>query len=140
MAFKQLTGHKSLISLDIGNMENTSKNKIGEKAVPKLVEFLQKSKIIQFLNLRSTVLGDPGLTMLSDGLKNNKTIFNLNVAKNDLTVNGIEAFAKVLVTTQIQELDISFNPLGNVGITELATIFTRQHSGKVHGYFMPRCL
>ena len=40
MAFKQLTGHKSLISLDIGNMENTSKNKIGEKAVPKLVEFL----------------------------------------------------------------------------------------------------
>ena len=127
MAFKNMIGHNSIISLNVGNEGNTQKNKIGEQAVPRIVEFLQKSSILQFLNLRSTVLGDQGITLLSEGLKDSKTLFYLNVAKNDLTACGMEALAKVLVSTEIVELDVSFNPLGNAGITELTGALTDKY-------------
>ena len=65
--------------------------------------------------------------MLSEGLRDSKTLFYLNVAKNDLTASGMEAFAKVLVTTEIIELDVSFNPLGNAGITELTGALTDRY-------------
>ena len=58
--------------------------------------------------------------MLSEGLKNNKSIYSLNISKNDITVSGIEAFTQIIQNTWIQELDLSFNPIGNAGITELA--------------------
>ena len=38
--FKNLIGHNSVMSLNMGNEENTSKNKIGLKALPKLVEMI----------------------------------------------------------------------------------------------------
>ena len=63
-AFKSLTSNFSLISLRIGNVENVSKNKVGVKAVPKLIKLIQTSQILSFLDLRSTNLTDPGLIIL----------------------------------------------------------------------------
>ena len=51
----------------------------------------------------------------------------------------MEAFSRIMITTQIVELDVSFNPLGNVGITELATIFTRVDTSN-KGFNSPRTL
>ena len=62
--FKALANNMSLISLHIGNVENVSKNRVGEKAVPKLNKFLQASQIMSFLDLRSTNLTDSGLILL----------------------------------------------------------------------------
>ena len=56
--FKSLYGNNALISLKIGNVENIQKNKIGMKAVPKLVELLQMSAVLSFLDVRSTVISD----------------------------------------------------------------------------------
>ena len=58
--------------------------------------------------------------MLSEGLRDNISLFYLNIAKNEITENGIEALSQVLASTQLEELDVSCNDLGNVGIAELA--------------------
>ena len=54
--------------------------------------------------------------MLAEGLIDNISLFNLNLSRNDITVSGLEALAQVLPTTLLEELDLSVNPLGNVGI------------------------
>mmetsp|Transcript_24080 Transcript_24080/g.32290 ORF Transcript_24080/g.32290 Transcript_24080/m.32290 type:complete len:279 (+) Transcript_24080:141-977(+) len=104
----------------MGNAENVNKNRLSVLAVPKLNELLQKSKIMQFLDLRSTNLTDAGLAMLVEGLPFCSTLFNLNIAKNDITSSGMEKFAPILHRTAISELDISLNPLGNNGVRCLA--------------------
>ena len=58
--------------------------------------------------------------MVSEALRGNKTIYFLNIAKNDITCYGMEKFAPVLHTTAIMELDLSLNPLGNNGVKVLA--------------------
>ena len=83
--FKALTNNVSLVQLKIGNTENVSKNRINIKAVKKLNTFLKTSKTLCFLDLRSMNLTDSGLSMLCDGLTDNKTLFNLNLSKNDIT-------------------------------------------------------
>ena len=40
----------------------------------------------------------------------------LNLAKNELTHSGMERFAPILAKTDISELDLSLNPLGNSGV------------------------
>ena len=72
------------------------------------------------MDLRSTNLTDKGIKLLCLGLKDNRTILELNLSKNDITAAGIEHFAFVLWKTGIQELDISLNPLGNAGVKYLA--------------------
>lgn len=84
--------------------------------MPKLNKLLDVSQILQFLDLRSTNLTDAGLTLLCEGLILCPTLFNLNLAKNDITVSGIEVFAPILYRTGITELDLSLNPLGNNGV------------------------
>ena len=104
----------------IGNHENVSKNKVGVKAVPKLNGLLRTSQVISFLDLRSTNLTDAGLVVLCQGLVDNKSLFNLNLSKNDITCTGIESLAPIIFKTAITELDLSLNPLGNNGIKCLA--------------------
>ena len=97
--FKNLTGNNSIISLNLGNIENINKNKVGLKAIPSLNEYLKASTVLTFLNLRSTLLTDQGLALLCEGLKDNKTLLVLNIAKNDITADGMEPFAETLPTT-----------------------------------------
>ena len=88
--------------------------------MPKLNKFLQTTKILSMLDLRSTNLMDAGVILLCDGLLACKTLFHLNLAKNDITQSGIEKFAPILPQTSISELDMSLNPLGNGGVRILA--------------------
>lgn len=60
------------------------------------------------------------MVALCDGLIGNKTLFCLNLSKNDITSSGLETFAPMLHTTAIRELDMSLNPLGNTGIRIIA--------------------
>lgn len=119
-------GNVSVISLRLGNMENDSKNKIGAKAVPKLNMFIKSSQVLSFLDLRSTNLMDEGLALLSDGLVGNRTLFHLNLSKNDITQSGIEKFAPILYKTSLTELDLSLNPLGSNGVRILSENFSHR--------------
>ena len=75
--------------------------------------------------------------MLAEGLIDNISLFNLNLSRNDITVSGIEALAQVLPTTLLEELDLSVNPLGNVGIAQLANSLNTTRKNKQGGFL--RC-
>ena len=75
--------------------------------------------------------------MLAEGLINNISLFNLNLSRNDITVSGLEALAQVLPTTLLEELDLSGNPLGNMGIAQLASSLITTQKNKHGGFF--RC-
>lgn len=42
------------------------------------------------------------------------------MAKNDITAHGAVYLKQALKTTQMQELDLSGNPIGTIGVKELA--------------------
>lgn len=88
--------------------------------MPKLNKFIRTSQVLSFLDLRSTNLTDAGLSLLSDGMKGNRTIEILSLSKNDITSSGIEKFSPILCRTAIRDLDLSLNPLGNNGVRNLA--------------------
>lgn len=88
--------------------------------MPKLNAFIRSSQVLSFLDIRSTNLTDAGLVALCDGLVGNRTLFCLNLSKNDITSSGLETFAPMLHTTAIKDLDLSLNPLGNSGIRILS--------------------
>ena len=63
--------------------------------------------------------------MLCEGLKDNQLLLYLNIAKNDITVDGFESFTEILPTTKIEDLDLHQNPLGNAGMTLLGQAISR---------------
>lgn len=118
--FKALLYNPSLISLALGSVDNISKNKIGPKGVKHLVNLLQNSKQLEFLDIRGSLLTDSGLISLCEGLKGNTYIHYLNISKNEITAYGAQKLSETLKKMQLIDLDISCNPLGTSGIKEIA--------------------
>ena len=60
------------------------------------------------------------------------------MSKNDITQTGIEHFGEILFTTNITELDLSLNPLGNNGIRSVADslfekVFDKRRNAIIRG-------
>ena len=68
------------------------------------------------------------------------SLLNLNISKNDITVSGLEVFTKVLHTTNLRELDLSFNPFGNAGLLEIANCLSPPIIDKARRQKAPRQL
>ena len=68
------------------------------------------------------------------------SLLNLNISKNDITVSGLEVFMKVLQTTNLMELDLSFNPFGNAGLFEIASALSPPLIDKANRSKTPRQL
>ena len=49
--FNSLVGHETVISLKVGNIDNIMKNKVGMKAIPKLVKLVKESQVLTFLDI-----------------------------------------------------------------------------------------
>eukprot|EP00347_Sterkiella_histriomuscorum_P017960 403347321 len=117
--FTSLLPNCSLISLKLGSIDGVNKNKVGQKGVQHLIPLLQHSKFLQFLDLRSNILSDNGIVTLCDALFQNKTLVSLNLGSNEITSYGMERLKDALLTTVLNELDLTGNPLGNQGIDYL---------------------
>lgn len=124
--FKALTYNVSVISLKLASIDGTNKNKIGSKGAQYLINYLQTSEYLQFLDLRSNLLCDNGILCVADALANNKILISLNIACNDITAFGVDKLKDSLLTSNLKELDISSNPLGNSGIDHLAKYLSHQ--------------
>lgn len=117
--FKSLLKNSSLISLDVGNPENTQKNRINSKTIPKMVELLAQTQVLQFLNIRNTFLQDQGLKSLCEGLKQNQTLVMLDLSKNDLTATSMRELNRALLDSPLKQLILKTNSIGNDGIVYL---------------------
>jgi len=124
--FKSLLKNTALMSLDIGNPENTMKNRISRKSSSKIIEFLATTQVLQFLNVRNTFLQDQGLICLCEGLTQNRSLIMLDISKNDLTASSMRALNKALMNSQLVQLIIKQNAIGNDGIGHLCPFLSSE--------------
>lgn len=68
------------------------------------------------MDLRNNILSDNGVVILCDAIFQNKTLISINLSNNEITSYGMERLKDALLTTDIRELDLNGNPLGNQGI------------------------
>ena len=84
---------------------------------------LVENKILTNLDLRGNMLGDQGIYQVSQGLLANTSVELLNLSCNEMTAFGADFLTQTFLNHQdcpIKYLDISYNPLGNGGITFIA--------------------
>ena len=75
------------------------------------------------LELNYNGLGDMGVMDICHAIVRNK-ITKLELVKNDITVEGTKAVAFLLSNTSLEELDISYNDIGDIGAERLSEKLT----------------
>ena len=108
-----------LTHLDLSN------NKLGIPGAQALGEVLSRltwGKKEFRMNLRKTMLGDEGITALSDSIVNICTITDFIISNNDIHEKGILSLMNSLSSgaLEVQILDLSDNPLGYGGLLSIA--------------------
>ena len=111
----ELLDNQSLASLDISSHEGLHRNRLGIQGAQAMSKMLKSNPVLAFLNLAGTGLGPEGLEILLEGLKNNHILTSLNLANNYFGEKPIRSLAEVLVETELKELNISANKIGNEG-------------------------
>ncbi|OMJ89285.1 hypothetical protein SteCoe_8582 [Stentor coeruleus] len=122
--FKILEENESLISLNISSHEG-----LGIEGGESLMKILATNKIISYLNVSGTSLGPEGLNLLLKGLESNVTLSSLNLAGNFFGSKPIEKLAITIVGTDIRELNISNNKIGNEGCEYLSLMLSGNYDG-----------
>ena len=125
----ELLDHQSLISFDISSHEGLHRNRLGIQGARAIGKVLQSKSILAFLHLAGTGLGPEGLEYLLEGLKNNLTITSLNLANNLLGGKCIEKLAVVLVGTELKELNLAVNKIGNEGCEYISIMVSGGYDG-----------
>ena len=119
-----------MINLNLGNVDASHKNTIGAKGALYLKDLLKINQTLTILDLRGNTLCDQGIFQLSQGLKHNIGLMDLNVSQNGFSVFGIEFIKDAIsVNTQcnLRQLDISYNNIEALGVTHLSNMLQIDH-------------
>ena len=128
--FKTLNGHLSLASVDISSHEGLHRNRLGSIGSEAVGVFLKSSMVLSVLNLAGTCIGPEGIEFIVDGLEGNQCLSSLNLSNNALGWKSIEKLAKVLVSTDLRDLNLAYNRIGNEACEALGLMM----SGGLDGY------
>jgi Ran GTPase-activating protein (RanGAP) involved in mRNA processing and transport len=112
---KELVFNESISSLDLASKGQIHRNRLGTHGCKSLSLLLKQSKILAILNLSSTGVTSEGLDFLISGLDQNTYLTSLDFSGNSLGAKGVEKLSKVLSTTEVKYLNLSFNKLGDEG-------------------------
>lgn len=85
-----------------------------------------QNTLLSHLYLAGNYIGNHGLELLASGLMHNDRVMSLDISNNEITgIAGAKAIGFMLQNPQnhLRRLNISKNPLGNKGITTLASVF-----------------
>ena len=124
-----LEKNQSIISLDISSHEGLHRNRLCAEGGESLSKILSGNKILTYLNISGTSLGPEGLNYLLKGLDNNLSLTSLNLSNNNLGNKIIEKFSQIIVTTDIHELFIANNKIGNDGCEYLGLMLSGGYEG-----------
>jgi Ran GTPase-activating protein (RanGAP) involved in mRNA processing and transport len=127
--FKMLEKNESLFSLDLSSHEGLHRNRICFEGSLSLSRFLANNRILAYLNISGTSLGAEGLAVLIKGLENNVSLHSLNLAFNSIGAKAVESLAVALVSTDIKELNLAGNKLGNEGCEFLSKMLSGDYEG-----------
>ena len=90
-----------------------------------IIQVLRKHKSIQRISLSSCNLSDESAELLSILMKSNPNIKAINLSGNKFTSNGLNEIMEGIKSgcnKQLEELDFSYNPIGDLGILTLCRI------------------
>lgn len=90
--------------------------KLKRSQIHEISQILKTNTSIKSLNLGSNNLIDKDIIILCKGLKNNKNLTELLLKGNRITKRGGYAIAKILINSNIQILDLSWNNIKDMGI------------------------
>ncbi|EDV19779.1 NACHT, LRR and PYD domains-containing protein 5 [Trichoplax sp. H2] len=100
------------------------RNNIGSDGGREFGRMLKVNRTLYTLDLRSNRLGDQGVISLCEGLQGNDCLHSLRLENNRFSQAGIIAYVNAMIDPdcQISSLNVSYNPLGMLGIEALAPL------------------
>ena len=105
----------SLISLDISSYNGLHRNRIGPVASESLCNILKFGPVLSYLEINEIGLTDAGLEWIIMGLDKNTVLLKLGIGGNNITSKNIEEFCKVISLTNLEEINLSGNKIGDEG-------------------------
>lgn len=123
--FEILLDNTTLISIDLSSQEGLNRNKMTNNSCRALKQLLAKNTILQFINIANCRIGQLGLGIIIEGLKQNQQLLSLNLAQNSLGANCGKQIIQIIQASKIQELNLAGNQLTDKPVVELAECKTR---------------
>jgi Ran GTPase-activating protein (RanGAP) involved in mRNA processing and transport len=94
--FTVMAKHESIISLNVSSQDGLKRNRLGELASIAISHCLSQNVLLQILNISGTSLGPTGLANLCKGLRNNQSLFTLNVSSNETGWKYLDEFLQTI--------------------------------------------
>lgn len=91
------------------------------------------------LNLSGNYLTDTGVKSLCQGLALNKSLISLNLSNNDIGSEGMKLLAKALESSQVQQLNLSRNPIKNKGAEVIGEIINKGNNNNLEVLNLTEC-
>lgn len=113
-----LRPNKSLVSLSLASNSGPFKNILGVRGAEAISMYLQSAGadcLLNFLNLKQCCLGNEGVSVLSKGLRRNRSLLALNLSGNGITQAVMKQVSKSLPAPLV-DLDLSDNDLKDEGL------------------------
>lgn len=126
---EMIENSQSLVSLNIASHEGLHRNRLCAEGGASLSRILSSNQILSYLNVNGTSLGPEGLTLMLKGLEKNLTLQSLSLSSNAFGGKIIEKFCIVLVGTDIKELSLASNKIGNEGCEYLGLMLSGGYEG-----------
>jgi Ran GTPase-activating protein (RanGAP) involved in mRNA processing and transport len=121
---ESLKVNNTIISVKLNSYEGMFRNRIDARGLRGIEDVLQINKTLQFLNLSGSGIGYEGCRILARGLEDNESLLSLDISNNELGPNIALPLAKSLITSQVIELNIAGNKLGDPGALNLFYMFS----------------
>ena len=118
-------GHMLIISCGIQQLHllqelYLSDNSIDDEAATALAEGIQSCPLLHTLDVSINLISSFGASVLAQSMKNEETYY-LDFSNNLLDDACIESFVALVLTSQLQKLDLSHNSIGPTGSTCLVS-------------------
>ena len=127
--FRTLNSHQSLASIDISSHEGLHRNRLGPIGAEAVGICLRNSLVLSVLNLAGTCIGPDGISFIVHGLEGNQSLSSLDLSNNGLGYKSIEKLAKVLVRTDVRDLNLAYNKIGNDACEALGLMMSGGFNG-----------
>ena len=120
--FEMLGENETIVSFKLNSLEGLNRNRIDSRGMQPLATSLKMNQVLAFLDLSGSAITAEGLPYLAAGLEGNKSLISLNISDNELGPK-CQQLVKSLAGSNLLELDISNNRLGDAGVQALIGLF-----------------
>lgn len=111
---KILSGHGSLISLDLSSHEGLHRNRLAGPGSSGAKILLMKSQVITHLSISGTAIKE-GVKIVAEGVGFCSHLVNLQLASNSISGEHVKTLCENLEKGNIEVLNLANNPLGPEG-------------------------